>query len=125
MSDAAGPRPDKEWQARADDARERADQAQARIAELRRQGASTPRELNEAVERAAQARLHTVQGYGRAALAHERAAQLLDSLAADGGPTAAARRAAAARHRAAALDDRRAATRQDLGEDGPLEAPLD
>lgn len=115
MSDAVGPRPRSQhaWQLRADQARERAEQARARIAELRRRGASTPREVNEAVERAAQARLHMVQGCGRAGLAHERAAQLLDSLADDGGPTAAARRVAAARHRAAALDHHRVAALQE------------
>ncbi|WP_019135353.1 hypothetical protein [Cellulomonas massiliensis] len=112
MGEAQGARPQDEWQARADEAKERAEEAQARIAELHRTSRATAADVNEALERAARARLHVVQGYGRAALAHERAAQLLDDLAANGGPRADDRRAAAARHRAAALDDRRAATRQ-------------
>lgn len=113
MGDAADPRPEKEWHTRAEEARERAEQARVRLAELRRRGVSTPSEVNEAAERAAQARLHAARGYVRAALAHEQAAQLLDALAADGGPNAAARRAAAERHRSAALDDRQAATPQE------------
>lgn len=118
MGEVDSARPQDEWQARADEARERADEAQARVAELHRSVGATAADVNEALERAARARLHVVQGYGRAALAHERAAQLLDSLAANGGPRAQDRRAAAARHRAAALDDRRAATRQVRDADG-------